>query len=259
MPRIWLIIALASLATHGRAAEDADAFDRARSRTGLWLGAGLARAQLHLNTTSAKITTQVAALPTLTVGADWWPRPNTGLFAQLAVGTGAELDIPSHSTSIQYNAHQFELGARYRWFLGPRSDALAPYLGLGLRGTAQTAQVQRPSLLTDATVIGPSLHTGVEWPVLGERLWLRAQAWLGLPFFIRESPDDSGDPESFFAFGARLGLVAGLTPAWAVQLSADLHEQRLRFVGEGTRAATVFDAETRERWFTGLLALRYAL
>lgn len=258
MPRLLLI--LFGLLSAAHAAESTDAFERARRRSGLWFGGGAARAHLALDSASAKLNTQVDALPTIGLGGEWWSSETTGLYGRLVIGLGADLDVPALGAArISYNTHQVELGARYRWFFGPHSDALALLVGLGLRGDVQTAQVQRPSLLVDSLTLGPNVHVGVEWPIVGRRLWLRALLRAGVPFFVREAPDDSGNPVRFVALGGRVLLAAGLTERWALQLSVDAQDQRITFEGEGTRAASLFDAETHDTIFTGLLGVRYAL
>ncbi|MEZ4463345.1 MAG: hypothetical protein R3F43_02195 [bacterium] len=117
--------------------------------------------------------------------------------------SGRRWASPDSAAKIGYNLHQIEAGGRYRWHLGPRADALSLQVGVALRGTIQTAQVQRPSFIVDCTALGPEGQIALVWPVVGWRCWVTLQAQAGLPFFVREGPTDSGDPQGFVTYGAR--------------------------------------------------------
>ncbi len=239
------------------AAESIEAFDRARRRQGVWAALGATSGSLRLDAPTAKVGASVYGLPVVAMGVDLWPDEHLGVFAQGTFGLGSDLDYAERGVRLAYNVHQVALGARYRWHLGASTTALAPFVGAGLHLMHETTPDQIPSVLIRKTAAGPELTAGVEWPILGEALWLRAAGRVGLPFFVRESPDDSGDPTDFLALGARLEGTVALAGQWGATLVVDWHQQRLRFTGEGTRAASVFGAETTERLLTVTAGARY--
>ena len=263
-PRVAVLVAVfvtvaAPIPIHG--AETADDRRFSRARGGLWAGAGLLTGRLVLESDTAVIETLIDAQPATTIGGDIWADESTGFYAAGSIGIGADIDISSggRSTAIRYRTHQFEAGARYRWFLGTRTDATGVFTGLGVRGIRQGVQDHRPSLLVSSTLIGPETHIGIELPLFSGMFWLRATGRAGLPFYVRESPADSGTSETFSSFGGRAELVVGLARPWSLQVLIDLAAQSVKFRGIGTRAAGVTRAETRDRFMTYVLVVRRAL
>ncbi|MCA9537344.1 MAG: hypothetical protein KC620_00565 [Myxococcales bacterium] len=252
----WLLIVF-SLPGLARAVESSDAVHRERVRAGAWIGPAAVNGILQLRTPTANSDVRLDLLPAVALGVDLWPAEQTGLYLGGAVGVGADIKFPT-GQKVRYNLHQFEAGGRYRWHLSGASNALALVGALGVRGLYQTAQEQRPSVLIDRLIAGPELRLGLEWPLLSGRLWLRAHGRAGLPFFVRESPNDSGDPTEFRAFGGHLDVVVKVTGGWSVQLAADVYDATIDFNGQGTRAAGVLSARTHDRFATGGLWLRYA-
>jgi hypothetical protein len=252
-----LMVALLVCGPSAHAADENQAFDAARRRAGAWLSVGLLRNALAFEAANVALQTTADGVPALNLGADVWASDSFGLYAGASLGFSSTLEVPSQGVSLRYNAHQFEVGARGRWHLGPAADALAVFVGFGGRATLQTAQVQRPSLLVDTTAVGPEAQVGLEVPLGGQRFWLRATARAGLPFFVRESPDDSGDAERTWSFGGRFEAIFGLTSSLFGQVGADAVSQHFRFRGEGTRAGAVFNAEADNLLLTGNAGLRY--
>lgn len=245
---------LTALTAH--AADAMADFDRARRRSGVWVSLGAAVGALSFASDTAAYDASVDGLATLGLGVDLWPEDHLGLYLGAQLGLGASLETPSLGVALDYNVHQVDLGARYRWHLGPQPTALAPFVAVGLRVVRQETQDQVPALLVRSTSAGPEFAAGLEWPLAGERLWLRVAGRLGLPFFLRESPDDSGDPQDFIAFGGRLEAIAALTGPWSAQAQLDVQTQQIRFQGEGTRAASVFGARTEDRFVVATLGVR---
>lgn len=252
-----LLTVLLGLTGLAHAAEDATTVALTRVRQGFFAGPAVVRGSLSFRAPSARVDTRLDAVPALALGGDLWPSPELGLFFSGHIGLGADLGVPGSSVQVGYNLHQIEAGGRYRWFLGPRADAFALLAGLALRGTLQTVQVQRPALLVDRSALGPELQLGFAWPLFGWRLWMQGNAAIGKPFFVREGPTDSGDPQAFFSYGGQLMVVAGLTETFGVQARLDARALDLSFAGEGTRAGGVVDAQEVDRFLTVDLMLRY--
>ncbi len=239
-----------------RAAETVETLDRARRRSDVWAGPAVVLGQLEYEAPSARISTRLDALPAISAGVELWPEESIGVHLAGIVGLGADLDLPQGG-ALAYSAHQVEAGARYRWFVGPRSDAPAVFAGLGLRALHQSVQEQRPALLVSSTTVGPELAAGGELPLGAFRL--RATARGGLPFFVREAPADSGDPRRTLGYGGRLEAVTDLGARWSVAATGDALWQTIDYGGDGTRAAGVKGGRTRDRLLTMMLVARHRL
>ncbi len=240
-------------------ADSADVLGRSRVRQGVWASAGFINGRLALRDASTAIDTALTALPVLQLGAELWPEEGFGVHISVDLGTGIELDLPRGAGTLEYNLHQIHLGGRFRKHLGARADATALFAGVGLRGMRQSVQAQRPPLLVDRSIAGPEAELGVEWVLVTDRLWLRGDATLALPFFVRETPADSGEPSSFLGYGAGTAVVARVTDAWSFQFDARFYAQDIDFRGEGTRATRVVGATTADRLLTITAGARYAL
>lgn len=239
-------------------AESANVLDRERLRAGVYGGPTVINGLLQVRSPTVGSDIRLDLLPAVGLGLELWPTEATGVYAATAIGTSASITFPTTQT-VDYNLHLFEVGGRYRWYFGPRSSAPSVFLGVGLRGRYQTAQEQRPTILIERIVAGPELSAAFAWPLVSDRLWVRATARGGAPFFVRESPADSGDASSTLAFGGRFEVAVRVVSGWYVQLSADLHSESIDFGGSGTRGGGVEGARTSDRYLVGGLHLRYAL
>ncbi len=254
-----LSIMLALFAGPAWAAETSDLIDRVRVRSGAWVGATVMQAQLQFRAPSAEVDTRIDALPQVSFGVDLWPEERLGLYAAASVGLGAQIELPDLDATFDYNAHIFEAGGRYRWYLGPRSEAPALFAGIGARAIHQDTQRLRPALLVDSTVAGPEVAGGFEWPVLGPTLWLRGTLRAGVPFFVRETPEDTGDARDFVSYGGRLEASGRIHDTWGLALMVDAAWRSIDFVGIGTRAAGIRDGSTEDRFLSAMVALRRGL
>lgn len=253
---LWTLLAcLLPLTAQG--ADGEDTLKRTRMRQGVWIGGGVTAGKLQLVSDSAIATTELSQMSIFSLGADLWPDESLGVYGALTVGTGADIVSQQVRAVIGYNTHQLELGGRYRWFFGPKAHAGALIAALGIRGLRQTAQEQRPSILVNSTAVGPELSLAWAQP-LSDAVWLRLTGRGALPFFYRESPTDSGDPQSYLQLGGRLELVWWALGDWGLQITADYLRQDLSFLGEGTRSVGVEGAETTDQLFSGQLQIRRA-
>lgn len=239
----------------------ATALAESDSETGVTLvaGAGVSRAALAFTAPNALVETRVDALPVVRLGVEAWPDRALGLHAELDVGTGAKLGVPGTNAQLAYNAHQLRAGGWYRWQPAAGGDGWDVRLGLGLQAVAQHVQAQNPALLVESQVAGPALEGRVDKFFLSRRLHLGVGAGVALPFFVRETPRDSGDAGRFYAWGA--GLEAGFSLGPALALGLDLRhvDQTVVFQGEGTRATGTTRGRTHDAFTTGVLTTRWHL
>lgn len=252
------LLALCALAPRAEAAEAADRLDRERLRAGVYVGAEVFNGLSQLRTGTANVDMTLTYLPAVAIGLDVWPSEELGVYLDARIGTGGTVTLPD-GTGVDYNLHLFDAGGRYRWYFGPRSDAPAIELGLGLRGRYETATPQRPSVLVERAVVGPELGLALSWPVVSDRVWLRAGGHAGVPVFVREPDQDSGETDGGLMFGGGLTVAVRVTGGVYVQLDGEFHDETIDFTGPGNRAAGVLDARTHDRYITGGLKLRYAL
>lgn len=243
------------------AADAADQLDRERVRSGVWAGPTVINGLMQLRSDVAQADTAIDYLPAVALGVDYWPDPAIGTYLGAEIGTGARIALPADrgGVSLDYNLYRFEAGARYRWYFGPRSGAPSLFVVGGLRGRWQTAQAQSLSVLVDRIIAGPEAGLGFAWPVVSDRVWFRISGRAGMPFFVREPGDDSGQVDGVFAYGGRLDVAVRVLGGWYVQLVGDLQDESLDFAGDGTRAAGVTGVRTHDRFITGGLLVRYAL
>lgn len=228
--------------------------------TNAWLTTGITTGSLSFESDNATVKTRLDALPVVGMGAETWIEPAVGLYAHLLLGAGADIYIPSTGQSIRYNAHVLEAGLWLRW--SPSEQSPAALMGsLGVRALRQTPREQRPALLVGSTVAGPEGGFGGEVRMLDGRLCLRALLTAGVPFFVRETPRDSGDPRSFTSVGARasVGFEPVVLEPWSLALAANITQHKVEFEGAGSRAAGVYGSSVRDRLASFRVALRRRL
>ncbi len=249
-------------------AQSAKDLEIRRGRSGIWFGPQFTRASLIVRSEQAQSETQIDASPALALGVELWPSDDIGVFLSGAVGLGLEIDAgelralfdqdDNARTVIDYNLHQLEAGARYRWFLGPEIDALSIIVGAGLNGRFQSARDQFPAILLDRMLLGPMGSVMATLPFADARAWIRFSGRAGMPFFVRETPADSGDPQSFSEFGGRLEIAYLVFGRWSAQLQVDYAQRTVVFEDEATRGFGTFDVTTDDTFISGGLFVRYA-
>ncbi|MEE2787805.1 MAG: hypothetical protein VX589_10730 [Myxococcota bacterium] len=252
----WISLLCLIVATPAWGGESVDDRTILRVRPGVLAGFKLTTAQLAFNGDSARADVRVEALPAVYAAAHFWPTEAIGFYGMVTTGIGAKID-DLVDQRVAYNHHEFQILGRYRWFLGPRISAAAVGLEMGLTGRIQIVQEQRPPVLLDRTLIGPTAGTFFTVPMMTNRLWLTIKVFGGLPFFVRESPADSGDPARFWQYGGSLALGIQMVGPWSMQLNADASQTSIRFDGTGTRALGVRDVATDDVFMSYGLALRY--
>jgi hypothetical protein len=222
-------------------------------------GLGLTRASLRFRAPTARIDTRVDALPTVAVGVTARPERAIGLHFVLDVGTGAALDVPGTNRTLRYTAHRLDTGGTYRWALDPGGDGLDLRAGLGLTGVMQQVQAQTPALLVDSQVAGPAVAVGLDKYFRSRRFVAGLTVTGAVPFFVRESPRDSGDPGRFLAWGLVARAAYAPSSRSLVSLDFGRYEQHLTFRGEGTRATGVDSGAAVDRFDATRLAFHWQL
>jgi hypothetical protein len=236
-------------------------FAESGTETGVTLiaGAGVSHASLAFTAPNALVSTRIDALPVLRLGVEAWPERALGLHAELDLGTGAQLGVPGTNARLAYNAHQLRAGGWYRWQPAPGGDGWDVRLGLGLQAVSQHVQAQNPALLVESQVAGPALESRVDKFFLSRRLHLGLGVGAALPFFVRETPRDSGDAGRFYAWGVGFDAGFALGPALALALDVRHIDQTVVFRGEGTRATGTSRGRTHDAFTTGVLSTRWHL
>jgi len=222
-------------------------------------GVGLTRASLRFRAPTARVDTRVDALPTVSVGVTARPERPIGLHFALDVGTGAALDVPGTSRTLRYTVHRLDTGGTYRWSLDPGGGGLDLRAGLGLTGVMQRVQTQTPALLVDSQVAGPTAAVGLDKYFRSRRFVAAVTLTGGLPFFVRESPRDSGDPGRFLAWGLFARAAFAPSPRSLLSLELGRYEQHLTFRGEGTRATGVESGEVVDRFDATRITFQWQL
>ena len=257
--RLTVFILLAALSVTNAPALSADTageLSKTRRRSGAYLGLRVITGQLKFKSDTVESDILLNALPAVVGGIDLWPEEHIGLYADLHVGTGSTIsDLGGYDVDL--NTTEYRVGGRYRFFMGPEATAVALGIGLGVHGFEQSVRDQRPSILLDRSIIGPQLSMFATLPLMQGRLWLRGSAEFQLPFFVRESPNDSGDPKSFVGYGARLESVFAVTGPWSVQLDLEYHQRQVDFAGLATRGAGTQDGAATDHFMKYGLSARY--
>jgi hypothetical protein len=222
-------------------------------------GAGMSRASLSFTAPTALVSTRIDALPVVRLGVEAWPERALGLHLEFDLGAGAELGVPGTSAQLAYNAHQLRAGGWYRWQPAPGGDGWDIRLGLGLQAVSQHVQAQNPALLVESLVAGPALETRVDKFFRARRVHVGVGVGAALPFFVRETPRDSGDAGRFYAWGA--GIDAGLALGASLGLGLEIRhvDQTVVFRGEGTRATGTSRGRTHDAFTTAVLSTRWHL
>ena len=229
------------------AADTAEEMRSSRLRNGLYLGSRLTMGTLKYKSDTAESEIDLSALPTLAAGFDLWPDETFGLHGEIQFGTGAEIK-GVFGQKVSLNAARFSAGARYRWFRGPRATDIAYALGLSVHGYYQFVQDQRPSVLLDRRVVGPRLSASSTVPIGKGGTWIRLTGYAELPFFVRETPNDSGDPTSFLGYGSILDAVIPVVGPWSLQLNVEYTQRIIDFDGPATRAGGTGNGQTQDRF-----------
>ncbi|MEE2756397.1 MAG: hypothetical protein VYA30_07035 [Myxococcota bacterium] len=223
-------------------------------KPGVSVGVGVQSGSLSYRSDTVQSDIGITAIPQVLVAADFWPTKALGFFGDLNVGTGAKID-GVFGQQVSINTVGYRFGAKYRWFLGDNSEGIALGVGLGLNAFSQFAQEQRPSILLERHIIGPSASGFITFPWANGDNWLRISLRGDLPFFVRESPNDTGDPSGFYGYGAKGEFAMALSEFWAAVLQIDHSARTLNFDGPATRAAGTGDGQTQDRFLlVGLYA-----
>ena len=258
MPKIAVALALLQLGVlfPAMAADTSAELSLIRQRSGAYFGFRVVTGQLKFKSDTVESDIQLSALPAIAGGIELWPDEQIGIFADIQVGTGAEIDKVL-GQKVSLNTSEYRIGGRYRWFLGQRATATAVGLGLGIHGFNQFVRDQRPSILLDRTIVGPQMNGFVTVPLQAGRLWLRGTVQAELPFFVRESPNDSGNPAAFLGYGARLDAVLTLAGRWSLQLEFDYARRDIDFEGLATRGAGTTNGAVQDGFIYYGLSVRY--
>jgi hypothetical protein len=237
-----------------------DAIPAERLRSGVWLGAGVSAGRLQLDSAQAVVQGRVDVMPMVLLGADLWTSEEYGFLVRGSFGLNAQLTLPPvyGEQSLAYRQHHVLMGALRRWHLSDAPDAITLSAGLGLRAQVDETPPQRPTYLVDRAALGPAALLGVMVPVSGA-LWLNGRASASTHVLVREDPADSGALDSSLALEAALEVCARVSEALSVVVDVEWRRDQVSFVGFGTRAVGVYDAQTDQIFWTAGAALRVGI
>lgn len=215
--------------------------------------------RLAFTAPTALVETAISAVPTATLGARWQVERRVDLEAVFDLGLGAKLEVPGTSATLDYNLQQLQMLGYYRFSPDASRDGLDLRVGLGLHATRQSVAAQNPALLVGSVVAGPALDVAADKHLLGRRLTLSLRAGAEVPFYVRETPRDSGDPGRFYGFGGGAAARLEVARPWGLVLRLDAVDRTVVFRGEGTRAGGTEKGRTHDRFLRGALLAEYAL
>ena len=126
-----------------------------------------------------------------------------------------------------------------------------------MNAVIEDVQDQQPVVIVSRFTLSPNLQLGYERFVRGDTTWLRAGLAIGYPFFVRESPSDSGRPDSMYDARLSVSVCHYLTQRWGLQFGVEHLLQSFEHGGEATRAGGVNDVSVFDNFTSVFLTARY--
>ena len=236
---------------------------RVRSSTRLLVGAGLTGGDLTFTSDSFNVEADLGSLNAVTVGVQAWPEEFAGVELTYQIGLLGELAVPQlevqeGDAALTLASHRLEGGFLYRWFSGPRVDAVSVGLRVGFTLHNLTVSDHSPSVALTTTWFGPGLGPFLSLPFSGGDLGVDLRADLIAPFYVRESPQRSGAPRGAIAGHAGLHPWLRLGERFYGGVRLDLHRYRAHFDGPGNRwYGDIEGGEKRHAFWSAVVALEW--
>ncbi len=236
--------------------DSVDEIEAYRFKNGMWSGLSLTAGALNMTASSARSTIKLTALPAVGLGIEQWVSDGLGVQLRGTVGLPATISNVL-GKDVGFTLHTAEAGLVFRHFYGLRASAPALLLSSSLRLHIEDTQEQRPSVLVTRAIFSPTLKIGYERFLTPGQWWVRGYLGGAYPFFVRESPTDSGRPDRMFSGMAEVASCYHLTSRWGIFTQIDALFQSFEHGGEATRAGGVSDVFTQDYYFTALVGFRF--
>lgn len=227
-----------------------------RLKNGMWVGLGITTGALSMSAPTARSRIKLTALPIVALGFEEWVADAIGVHLRGTVGLPATISNVL-GKDVAFKLYTGEAGLVFRHFSGLRSSASAWLISSSLRMHIEDAQEQRPSVLVSRAILSPSLKIGFEHFIIPGKWWLRGYLGGAYPFFVRESPTDSGRPDVMVSGLTELNSCYHLTSQWGVFTQMDVLYQSFEHGGEATRGGGLSDVSTQDYYFTTLIGIRF--
>ena len=237
-------------------AQSTDDYGRLRLKHANWFGLGISTGRLEAIGDNATSKIRLTALPRVQFGFERWADESIGVAVSAQLGVPANIDNVLGNT-VRFSRHRLTAGTTYRYFLGPRPLASALTISSLLHASVEDVQERQPAVILSRFIISPTLGFGYERFIWQETTWMRAGIGIGYPFFVRETPSDSGRPDSMFDVRVYGTLCHYLTDRWGLGIDLEHLIQDLTHRGEATRAGGINDVKVRDSYTSASLHVRY--
>lgn len=236
--------------------QSTDDYGRLRLKHANWFGLGVSTGRLEAVGDNATTKIRLTALPSVQFGLERWTDESIGVEVSAQLGTPAEIEKVLGNT-VRFSRHRFTAGTSYRYFLGPRPLASAVIISSLLHASFEDVQEQQPAVILSRFIVSPTLRFSYERFIWQNTTWIRAGMGIGYPFFVRETPSDSGRPDSMFDARIHATLCHYLTGRWGLGIDLAHSIQDLSHRGEATRAGGINDVKVRDSYTSLSLHLRF--
>ena len=237
-------------------AESTDDFGRLRLKHAYYVGPSLTMGRLDARADNATTKIKLTSLAGIRFGLERWPDESMGVLLAGEMGFPATIDNVL-GNDVRFTRHQLLAGITYRYFMGPRPLASAFFVSSLVNVSMDDVQEQQPAVILSRVIIAPNLRFGYERFLIADTTWIRAYLGLGYPFFVRETPSDSGRPDSMFDARAAVEVCHYLSDRWGLLMGIDHTRQSFQHGGEATRAGGVNDVVVLDMYTAVTVSMRY--
>ena len=228
--------------------ESSEFLEKQRIQKRLWIGPTFNRGSFELSANEVSVIGRLDGMLGLQSGGEFWDSERFGIYGNIFLGFGQDLQLPQEYNNQLLNLNQslLNLGARVRWYFSNRALSPSISINLGLYGSWQTYSEQVPfTFFTDRSSYGPEVGLSIRIPVT-QNLWFRFNGQGGVVFLSREDPVDSGELDQGSQWSASLEGQFNLTQNLGLRIHLHYRNETLIFKGFGTRAQGIRNAQTMD-------------
>ncbi len=236
-------------------ADSSEEIQRLRHKNGVWSGLSVTTGSLSMRAPTAQSRIKLTALPGFDFGMEQWGDDTIGFQLRGSIGLPATISNVL-AKDVGVTQQHLYAGWMFRRFMGLRASASAWSISSNVRLQIEDVQEQRPSILVSRTILSPNLKVAYEHFIVQGVWWMRAGLGASYPFFVRESPTDSGRPDDMMSFNAQWMSCYYLNSTWGLFAQFAALYQSFEHGGEATRAGGVNDVAVTDHYLTGLVGFR---